>query len=174
MFSPDPQVLIFHLGPGLSCLHRELDGGLLSALSSCLLHSSGWAWPRTTEPWRPFPQSPWCAKSSITGPFFLFCLFLCCVRGQQTGRAGDSTNESNMLNNKSYLFFLHFICFVCGVHTCHSACMEVRGQLERVCSLFLPRGSQGSNSGRQPCGQAPLPTAHLTNPQVYLRTLGCI
>ena len=40
---------------------------------------------------------------------------------------------------------------------CHGMRIEIRGQLAGVSSVFLPRGFQGSNIGRQDGQQAPLP-----------------
>lgn len=177
IFPPDPQVLKFPLGPGLSCIGWYLSAPgagwrtvlcfvfLSTPLQRLGLAMDHWSVEVLSSEACGVPRSP-----SLALPSFLFCLFPCRVRGQQTGNAGDSTDKSNMLNNKSRTFFSHCIYFVCGVYT------YLPGGQRTTCeNLFSPSpmGSQGSGSGCQPCGQAPLPTAQLTNPQVCLRTLGC-
>jgi hypothetical protein len=57
-----------------------------------------------------------------------------------------------------------YVCVHVRTHTCHSACMDARGQLSRFGSLLQLCGSQESNSGSYAWWQV-----HLTSQpaQVY-------
>lgn len=44
-------------------------------------------------------------------------------------------------------YCVHLLCVHLWVHACKSTCVEVRGHLVDVSSLFLPCGSWGPNSG---------------------------
>lgn len=52
------------------------------------------------------------------------------------------------------------------VYVCDNTCVDVKGQLSGVCSLYPLCGSQGLKSGHQSWLQSPLPVGHLTNPSL--------
>lgn len=76
-----------------------------------------------------------------------------------------------------FLNVLVSILCVCGagctvwVCTCHSVCVEVRGQLSGVASLILPYPSQGSNSGSQVSVASTCTGRYITSPTGSLETI---